>query len=487
MANVAIVIAVAVVVISLLYQCMKSTYSSRVQQVAKATTGDQKLQKSRTIPGMEKRHPEDGNLQDIADAGGLIQFLFKLHAKYGHVASFWFGKHYYVSLASPEAWKDHMKYFDRPSHLFEFIMPLVGEYSIQFANGEDAKRRRKAYDVAFQSNSIKKYLKSFQERADDLAEKISSFPSGEHIPLRESISSFGSKAFGRVLFGDYFEDEKRALKLYNVYQTTSDLLIKRMNNIEDENDKEFDVAIRAFREVIDDAVRHRHDNPPRKEEEDSDFLEVLLGFCTNEEHLFSEAISYYVGGYHTSVALLVWVFYFLSKDMDAQDKVYREIIEVLGKEQYVDAQSQTQLKYLRRFMDETLRWAVIAALAARVNYEEDTKVLEYIIPKGVGVVHALAAVLLDKDMWPDPDRFDPDRFLPENLSARHKLAFSPFGFAGKRICPGYRFAYAEATVLLTSLCRKFKFRLVEGQDIQRNFGMTTYPDKEILVLVEKRQ
>ena len=24
------------------------------------------------------------------------------------------------------------------------------------------------------------------------------------------------------------------------------------------------------------------------------------------------------------------------------------------------------------------------------------------------------------------------------------MAFQPFGFAGKRICPGYRFSYAEA-------------------------------------------
>ncbi|XP_070567696.1 cytochrome P450 20A1-like [Ptychodera flava] len=201
MANIAIVIGVALVVISVLYQCIKSMYSSRFEQVAEPSIGDKKLQKPPTIPGMEKRHPENGNLQDVTEAGGFLKFLFKLHAKYGHVASFWYGKHYYVSLASPEAWKDHMKYFDRPTHLFEFLTPLIGDYSIQFANGDDGKRRRKVYDVAFRSKAVKKYLKCFQERADDLAEKISSLPSGEHIPLRNMFHRLGAR-----LSGEYFSE-----------------------------------------------------------------------------------------------------------------------------------------------------------------------------------------------------------------------------------------------------------------------------------------
>ncbi|XP_070560265.1 cytochrome P450 20A1-like [Ptychodera flava] len=129
----------------------------------KVANAEEKFSTGKKIPGMEKRHPEDGNLQDITEAGGFADFLFKLHDKYGRVASFWYGKHYYVSLASPEAWKDHIKIFDRPVELFDFLTPLIGDISLQTTNGKEGKHRRKIYDVAFQNEAVKNYYKCIQE------------------------------------------------------------------------------------------------------------------------------------------------------------------------------------------------------------------------------------------------------------------------------------------------------------------------------------
>ena len=83
-------------------------------------------------------------------------------------------------------------------------------------------------------------------------------------------------------------------------------------------------------------------------------------------------------------------------------------------------------------------------------------------------------------------RFDPDRFSPENTKSRHNLAFQPFGFAGKRVCPGYRFAYAEATVCFVTLIRKFKVKMVEGQVITPVYGLVTHPSEEVWITIEKR-
>ena len=85
-----------------------------------------------------------------------------------------------------------------------------------------------------------------------------------------------------------------------------------------------------------------------------------------------------------------------------------------------------------------------------------------------------------------PFRFDPDRFSPENKKNRPSLAFQPFGFAGKRICPGYRFAYAEAIVCFVTLLRKFKVKMVEGQMVSPVFGLVTHPEEEIWITIEKR-
>lgn len=60
----------------------------------------------------------DGNLSDINDAGSLHEFLVDLHERFGPIASFWWGKQYTVSIASPDLFKEHQHVFDRPRKFF---------------------------------------------------------------------------------------------------------------------------------------------------------------------------------------------------------------------------------------------------------------------------------------------------------------------------------------------------------------------------------
>ncbi|XP_070560135.1 cytochrome P450 20A1-like [Ptychodera flava] len=487
MANVAVLVAVVIVVISILYQCLRPIFRApSSKDGVKVAKAEDKWTTAKKIPGMEKRHSEDGNLQDITEAGGFVDFLFKLHAKYGYVASFWYGKHYYVSLASPQAWKDHIKVFDRPVELFEFSRPLIGDNCLQTANGKEGKTRRKIYDVSFQNDALQNYYKDVQEVADDTVEKLSSIPSGENISLQQHVPLYVSMAFGRVFYGDFFKDEEKVIALRDNYETTMEALNQKISDVGPANEEKFNTALNTWRGIVQEAIQHRRDNPPLREE-DRNFLDVLIDFCVTDELLFTDAAIFYIGGYHTTTYMIVWMIYFMARDIKVQDKVHEELVEVLGNERNVNLKNQSQLRYLKRVIDETIRCSVLAPFAARVNFEEDMKVLDYTIPKGTGVIHALGVVLADKAIWPDPERFDPDRFLPEKVAERHKLAFSPFGFAGKRICPAYRVSHAEAFVLLATLCRKFKFHLVGGQNIKRKYGFVTLPSEEVKITLEKRE
>ncbi|XP_070571316.1 cytochrome P450 20A1-like [Ptychodera flava] len=370
--------------------------------------------------------------------------------------------------------------------LFDFLRPLVGDNSLQIANGKDGKLRRKIYDVPFKNEAVKNYYKCIQEMADETAEKLSSIPSRENISLQQHVPLYVSKAFGNVFYGDFFKDEEIAIELRDNYETVMEALNQKISNVGPANEEEFNTALNTWRGIIQEAIQHRRDNPPLREE-DRNFLDVLIDFCATDELLYSDASLYFLGGYHTTAYMLVWMIYFLARDMKIQNKIHEELVEVLGNERSVDFKNQSQLRYLKRVIDETIRCSVLGLFAARVNYEEDMKVLDYTIPKGTGVLLALGVVSADKTVWPDPERFDPDRFLPEKVAERHKLAFSPFGFAGKRICPAYRVSYAEASVLLATLCRKFKFHLVGGQTIKRKYGFVTLPSDEVKVTLEKRE
>ena len=56
----------------------------------------------------------DGNLPDITSAGSIYHFLMGLHKKFGPIASFWWGKTYTVSIASPELFEEQLDLTERP-------------------------------------------------------------------------------------------------------------------------------------------------------------------------------------------------------------------------------------------------------------------------------------------------------------------------------------------------------------------------------------
>ncbi|XP_006824108.1 cytochrome P450 20A1-like [Saccoglossus kowalevskii] len=170
------------------------------------------------IPGMAPTSSEEGNSLDITAAGSIHQFLVTLHSKYGHVAVFWHKRIRVVSLASPEAWKDVIKLFDKPDTIFEFGKCLVGLTSIQYAHGDEGKQRRHIYDKSFTYEAVGNYYRSFQKAADDATDKIGLLPPNDHINLTEHMSMFALKALNRAIFGDFFKDDNNAITLLRHYE-----------------------------------------------------------------------------------------------------------------------------------------------------------------------------------------------------------------------------------------------------------------------------
>lgn len=78
----------------------------------------------------------------------------------------------------------------------------------------------------------------------------------------------------------------------------------------------------------------------------------------------------------------------------------------------------------------------------------------------------------------------PDRFLDPNC---RRLQFSPFGFAGGRICPGSRLAIYEAQVILGTLIKHYNISLDSSQPpIKPIYGLVTTTSDEVLLRFEPR-
>ncbi len=74
----------------------------------------QRIAKVSTVPGLDPRDNETGNIQDIPEAGSFHEFLSDLHGEFGEVASFWYGPQYCVSVANADTFRDIQALTDRP-------------------------------------------------------------------------------------------------------------------------------------------------------------------------------------------------------------------------------------------------------------------------------------------------------------------------------------------------------------------------------------
>jgi cytochrome P450 len=85
----------------------------------------------------------------------------------------------------------------------------------------------------------------------------------------------------------------------------------------------------------------------------------------------------------------------------------------------------------------------------------------YDFPAGTYVGVQPAYVHKMEEHWPDPETFDPLRFEPEQVKARHKYAWMPFG-GGAHMCLGLHFAYMQIKILMWHMLRTHRIEIAPG-------------------------
>lgn len=169
----------------------------------------------------------------------------------------------------------------------------------------------------------------------------------------------------------------------------------------------------------------------RNENEDVKTLELT------DNIIAAQAFTFYGAGYESSALTLTHMFYELAKNPDIQDKLIKEIDEVL--ERYngeLTYDALHEMTYLSQVFDETLRKYPVADLLHR-NAQSDYTLAgtNITLHKGETVIVSAYGIHRDPKHYPNPLKFDPERFTPENVGKRHACAYLPFG-AGPRNCIG---------------------------------------------------
>jgi len=221
-----------------------------------------------------------------------------------------------------------------------------------------------------------------------------------------------------------------------------------------------------------------------------DVLDHVLGAVDNGElekdEVNANLFILFLAGHDTTSSSLSWALHCLKMHPDVQEKLYEEIVRVVGKENNVKYENIKELKYMAQFINEVLRlYSPVSLIPTRIAIE-DVVVDGLLIPKGTGIGIDVYAVHRDESLWENSGVFDPDRFSPARIKGQHKFAHLPFSL-GQRECIGNTFSIIEQHLFLTTILQKYRIGSPQSHETNLNQKNTFfYTLNEVYLTLEKR-
>lgn len=223
--------------------------------------------------------------------------------------------------------------------------------------------------------------------------------------------------------------------------------------------------------ILADALRKKKDTKgveaaaggTGKVSETETFLEHMVNFTDDITVLRDEILNIMIAGRDTTASLLSFGFYMLSQHPDILQRLRSEIVETVGLTKAPTYDELRNMKYLRAFLNETLRLYPPVPFDVRSANKPTTLPSlpgeePIYIPTGTKAIYSVFMMHRRTDLWgPDALEFDPNRFVDARV--RKYLTPNPFIFvpfnAGPRICLGQQFAYNEASFMIVRLLQNF--------------------------------
>jgi len=182
----------------------------------------------------------------------------------------------------------------------------------------------------------------------------------------------------------------------------------------------------------------------------------------DDRQIRDEVMTVLLAGHETVAATLSWTLYLLDRHRDVADRLRSEVRGTLG-DRDPSVEDLAQLEGATRVIEEAMRLYPPAWIIARVATEED-EIGGYRLAPGTIVTLSPYLTHRSAEVWPEPERFDPDRFTAERSAERLRFAYFPFA-GGPRQCIGSEFALTEATLVLTTILRRYRLELASRREV----------------------
>jgi cytochrome P450 len=352
---------------------------------------------------------------------------------------------------------------------------LLGEGMIT-SEGSAHRAQRQTAQPAFHRKHIQQYAGTVVE---ETLRTCGAWRDGEQLDIAEQMMHLTLRIVARTLFSTELGAEVRELadainrimRLYNylVALPAVEMLIHmRVPGL---------AGFIPAKKRLDEIVMRMIDNHRRSAEGSGDLLDMMLqspesssgpssgpsSVRWTDEMLRDQVITIFLAGFETVANALIWTWYLLSENPEAERKLSAEINEVLGPRSPA-AEDVPNLRYTEMVFAEAMRLYPPAWAMGR-QAREDFELGPYRLPAGTTVLVSQFITHRDPRHFADPLRFNPERFASAGRATFPKFAYFPFG-AGYRQCIGESLAWMEGSLVLATIAQQWRLQLAPGQRVE---------------------
>ncbi|KAF5292052.1 hypothetical protein FQR65_LT11318 [Abscondita terminalis] len=435
----------------------------------------------------------------VASPSDLLKNLLRLNKLYKSPFPFWTGPKLLFSISEP---KDLETVLNSPNALnkieFHKSRKIVSGQGLFAAPVPIWKRHRKIILPTMNQKVLNDFVPIFVEQSDILLQQLLEEVGKDEFDIFDYVSKCVLDNLCATMMGVSVNAQITDSEFPKWNNKIVEISYIRMLNIWyhfdfifnlSSHSRQYNDLTRKISTFVDDMVLQKrreyraHRENAFVDEEFSkrkSFLHLLIelsenGTEFNNEELRDEVITFLIAGNDTSATMLSFFFIVLGMYPEIQQKLYEEVINVLGSNRPVEHADLNKFEYMDRLIRETLRIFPSVPFLGR-SVTEDIKLEDCTLPAGCSVLINVIGLHRDPSLYPEPLKFDPDRFLKEEVAKRHPYSWLPFS-GGPRNCIGTKFGFMSMKTMIASVVRKFKFssRYKRIEDIDLKMKLLLQP------------
>lgn len=420
---------------------------------------------ARLPPGPKSRYPLE-NL--IAFSRDIIGFISKMADEYGDASYFRIGPERVVLLNHPDYIKEvlttqnHKFVKGRP---LELAKSLLGE-GILTSEGATHHCHSRMIQPAFHRGKVESYVPHI---TDSIKAMTGRWEDGKQVDMKFEMTQLSTIIAGKTLFNENVE--KVSPEIINALDTATNLFGRVLVPCSEyflklplPGNLRFNKAKKRLDQLIYGIMEKR-----RSDKEKFDDLLTMLMFPYEDRsqesgltdlEIRDEALTLFLTAFDTTSTALIWTWYLLSQHPDVEQRLHKEIEEVLGR-RTPELADIGNLQFTRKVFTEAMRLYPPTYIISRQALE-DVIIGGYLIPKRSTVLVSPYLIHRNPRYYEDPDSFNPAiREVPDRSSFR----YFPFS-AGPRMCIGEPMAWIQGILVLAMVSQNWKCRLEQGYPVE---------------------